>query len=261
MCYDISLSAPAEMLQEELPGIVMDPQLELNFGTYSHVLAQSFRRYPVLLQEDGLIKLKAFEWGLIPAYMNSPEKVREGRTSMCNARSEKLEDPKSVWYRLRKQRCLIPVNGIYEHREVSGWKNKVPYFVRIKSRKIFFLPGLYNYSPLPDVETGEVTGTFTVITRGANSLMKLIHNSGSNKGRMPLFLTREMEARWLDPLLTDDQLHDILHFELPADSLESWPVFSIRGRSPRPDGLEPFEAFAYDNLPPLQEEGRQGQLF
>ncbi|WP_411973658.1 hypothetical protein ACLCDV_10835 [Sphingobacterium sp. Lzh-3] len=38
---------------------------------------------------------------------------------MINARSERiLEDKKSYWYLLRKQGCLIPVSGTFEHRAI-----------------------------------------------------------------------------------------------------------------------------------------------
>jgi putative SOS response-associated peptidase YedK len=82
---------------------------------------------------------------------------------MCNARSEKiLNDDRSYWKRIRPQRCLIPVTGILEHREIKGWKNKVPYFIKIKDRPRFCIPRLYNYAP--DLQTGEVRATFTLIT-------------------------------------------------------------------------------------------------
>jgi putative SOS response-associated peptidase YedK len=100
---------------------------------------------------------------------------------MCNAQSEKiLGDKKSYWRRIRKQRCLIPVRAFFEHREVKGMKTKIPYVIRLKDRPVFALLGLYAYSPIPDMETGEVKGTFTVITRRANAVMEQIHNGGPN---------------------------------------------------------------------------------
>jgi putative SOS response-associated peptidase YedK len=255
MCYDVSLHAPIEMIQEQVPGLVVDPQLQLDLETHQHVLAQSFRKYPVVVSEDGVPHLRLFEWGVIADYMNTPEKIRESRTSMCNARSEKLQDKRSVWYRLRNKRCLVPVSGFFEHREISGWKNKVPYFIRVQDKPLFFLGGLYNYSPLPDIETGEVKGTFTVITRPANDLMKLIHNGGPNKYRMPMVLSHEDQQKWLDPSMKDEELIRMTEQEFPAQKMEAWPVFSIRTTKPRPDGLLSYERFKYDNLPELGQDG------
>src|SRR5688572_25280780 len=204
MCYDISFKTSLKTIQEAFPDIIIDPQLQLDFENI-HVLAQSFSKFPVVIFEDSSYKLKNFEWGIIADYMNTPEKIRQGRQWMCNAQSEKiLGDRKSWWHRIRNQRCLIPVTGIYEHREIKGWKNKVPYFIRVRNREIFCLPGLFHYAPVPDPETGEARGTFTIITRPANEIMKKIHNSGTNANRMPLFLTPELEYKWLFPDLGDN---------------------------------------------------------
>jgi len=64
---------------------------DISFEPTNHKVAQSFCPWPVAVNEDGL-KLKIFEWGVIADYMNTPEKIREYRTSMANARSEKILD-------------------------------------------------------------------------------------------------------------------------------------------------------------------------
>lgn len=254
MCYDISFSSNIELIADYLPGIVIDPQLTIDFDTTIHVQAQAFRKYPIILFEDDQYKLKTFEWGVIADYMNTPEKIKQSRHWMCNAQSEKvIGDKKSFWRRIRSKRCLVPVTGIYEHREIKGWKNKVPYLVRINDRPLFCIPGLYFYSPIPDIETGEVKGTFTLITRPANPVMKQIHNGGPNAGRMPLFLTKELELKWLEPGLTDEDIQAIMDFEMPSTNLEYWPVFSIRTTRPRPDNKLKNEPFEWENLPPLAE--------
>ena len=252
MCYDISFTTTIETVLDYLPDLVPDPQIRLDYNTYEHVMAQAFRKYPVVLFEDGQYKMKLFEWGVIPEYMNTPEKIKKGRNSMCNARAEKIvEDKRSYWHRIRRHRCLIPVTGIFEHREVRGFKTKVPYLVRVKDRTVFFLPGLYHYPLQGDPETGEITGTFTLITRGANDIMSKIHNSGDNANRMPMFLTPESEKEWLSPALDDEGISRILHYELPSDDLDYSPVYTIRTTKERPDGRKKLEPFEWANLPPL----------
>src|SRR5574338_131437 len=153
MCYDISFKTSIKTIRDYLPLIQTDPQLQMDFDNI-HVLAQSFSKVPVIIFEDATYKLKYFEWGVIADYMNTPDKIGQSRQWMCNAQSEKiLGDKKSYWHRIRKNRCLVPVTGFYEHREIKGWKKKVPYFIRLKNREIFCIPGLYHYSPLPDPET------------------------------------------------------------------------------------------------------------
>ncbi len=257
MCYDISYKISLESIEDYFGQVELDAQMEIDFETSMHVLAQSHRKYPVLIYEDGQYKFRPFEWGVIAEYMDSPEKIKKMRSSMCNARSEKiLGDKRSYWHRIRRKRCLIPVNGIFEHREIKGWKNKVPYYVQMKGRKMFCIPGLYHYSPIPDVDTGEIKGTFTLITREANSLMKQIHNSGDQAFRMPLFLTKDLEMKWLEPGLNDEEIQSILDFEMPSAELLYEPVFTIRTTKPRPDSKTKIDRFDWPNLPPLgNDEG------
>jgi len=262
MCYDISFSTTIEEITDYLPDMIVDPQISINFNTNPHVIAQAFQKYPIIVFEDATYKLKLFEWGVIPEYMNTPEKIKKGRNSMCNARSEKIiEDKKSYWHRIRKKRCLIPVTGIFEHREIKTWKNKVPYYVHMKNRKVFCIAGLYHYPNRADVETGEITGTFTLITRNANPVMKQIHNGGDNAFRMPLFLPRELEQKWLLPDLSDNEIQEILNYELPSESLDYAPVFTIRTTKERPDGRGKLDPYEWANLPPLGQDNPELSLF
>jgi len=262
MCYDISFSTSIEMVTDYLPGLIVDPQIGLDYEYQAHGMAQAFRTHPAIVFEEGQYKMKPFEWGVIADYMNTPEKIKKMRTSMCNARSEKIiDDRKSYWHRIRKKRCLIPVTGIFEHREVKGFKNKIPYLVTLADRPVFCLPALYHYPQVADVETGEVRGTFTIVTRAANSLMAGIHNSGDQAFRMPLFLTREKELEWLQPELDDEGIKALLDFEMPSESLVYHPVYTIRTTKERPDGRGKLEPFEWPNLPPVGVDSIEQTLF
>ncbi|MGB8190482.1 MAG: SOS response-associated peptidase family protein [Chitinophagaceae bacterium] len=257
MCYDISFKSSFELLSDYLPGLIVEPGMQLDIDMNMHVLAQAYRKFPIIIEDNGTYKLKMFEWGLIADYMNTPEKIKKSRSFMCNIRSEKiLGDKSSVWYRIRRNRCLIPVSGIFEHREIKRWKNKVPYYVTLNERPMFCIPGLFNYSPVPDVETGELTGTFALITRAANSVMKQIHNGGENAFRMPLFLRKELELKWLDSSSPDDELAKILDFEMPSEELQYHPVFTIRTTKTHPLGKSKTDFFEWPGLPELgNDEG------
>lgn len=223
-------------------------QNSIKFEPTYHKVAQSFSKWPVVINENGY-KVRLFEWGVIADYMNTPEKIKEYRNSMANARSEKvIDDKRSVWHRIRKNRCLVFTTGFFEHHE-AGLKKKVPYFIHIKGEPVFCFAGLYNYSPVPDLETGEVIGTFSIITRPANTLMAKIHNGGPNSNRMPLILTKELAEKWLNDKLSDEELTEILKFEFPASNLEAWPVNSIRVR--KNDDEKVIEEVKYENLPKL----------
>ena len=262
MCYDISFSTTIEMVTDYIPDLIIDPQIGIDYDMSPHIMAQAFKKYPVIIFEDGKYKTKLFEWGIIPEYMDTPEKIKKARNSMCNARSEKIiEDKRSYWHRIRRKRCLIPVTGIFEHREVKGFKNKIPYHIWLKDRKVFCIPGLYHYPNKADVETGEVTGTYTLITRAANSVIAQIHNSGDQAFRMPLFLPKELELKWLQPDLKDEEIQEILNFEMPSEVLKYEPVYTIRTTKERPDGKTKLEQFEWGSLPPLGVDSSEQTLF
>ena len=138
MCYDINFSPKYELITEYLPDIIIDKNIKMDFEMRPHVQAQWFQPFPIVTFKAGNYYLKLFEWGVIAEYMNTDEKIKAMRPSMCNARADKILDKKSYWYRIRKNRCLMPVVGIYEHREIKGWQNKVPYHVSIKKERMFF---------------------------------------------------------------------------------------------------------------------------
>jgi putative SOS response-associated peptidase YedK len=265
MCYDISYQVPLETVEDYFGNIVFDDeQLEFDFDITIHVLAQAFKKTLIVVHDGETYRGKMSEWGLISKGMKTPELIKKRRSWMCNAQSERIvNDKASAWHSLRHQRCLIPVTGIFEHRGIKGWKNKVPYYIHLKNRNMFCIPGLYNYSPVPNPETGELPLTHTLITRPANAVMRQIHNDGENAFRMPLFLPKDMEADWLDPNLTDTQLQEILEYEMPAEDLEYYPVFSIRTTKPHPTGGRKTDRFDWPNLPPLgQDDGElQKALF
>jgi putative SOS response-associated peptidase YedK len=259
MCYDVSFSTTIESIHDYFPQLIHDDQININFDAAVHIIGHTFGNHAIIYrsQEDSLPHLRLMEWGCIPFYeKNIPAFTKGFRKNMLNARSERiLEDTKSYWHKVRNRRCLIPVNGIYEHRKIPGWKNKVPYYVKLKDEKMFFLPGLYSVTDNVDTETGEASKrwSYTLITRGANSVMKLIHNDGDNKWRMPLFLPFDMAKEWLSHDLSPERYKEILDFEMPAESLDYWPVFTVRSPKPRPDEKRKDELYEWPGLPSLEE--------
>ncbi|MEO7049239.1 MAG: SOS response-associated peptidase family protein, partial [Ferruginibacter sp.] len=204
--------------------------------------------------EDKKLHVRMMEWGCIPFYVKDLDTFKRQRTTMLNARSERiLGDTKSYWYKIKNRRCLIPLSGFYEHRKVLGFKNKVPYFITLKKQPMFFLPGLYSVSEIVDKETGELIKhwSYTLITRDANSVMKQIHNDGENKWRMPLLLPFEESKKWLEEDLTPEDYKAILDFEMQSEELNCIPVYTIRSPKMRPDDKAKNEYFVWQGLPEL----------
>lgn len=253
MCYDISFTVKLKELPAYFPDLETTGQLELDFEGI-HIMGHSFNLHPVLIRDRDSKKfvLRPMEWGVIPFYIKDEKGFLRQRASMLNTRSERiLGDEKSYWYKIRNRRCLIPVTGIYEHRAIKGWKKKVPYYIRLKEQPVFFLPGLFSITDLPDLETGEMMKrhTFSLITRDGNDLMKKIHNDGENRGRMPLFLPRELSEEFLDEDLSPERYQEILRYEMPEEKMEAITVYTIRSAKPRPDGLAKNVYWEWEKLP------------
>jgi putative SOS response-associated peptidase YedK len=258
MCYDISFTVNIKQLSDYFPELEFDDQLNLDFDSGIHIMGHSYGEHPIIYRpaESKTLHCRAMQWGCIPFYVKDEKTFLRQRATMLNARSERiLGDEKSYWFKIRNRRCLIPVSGTYEHRAIKGWKKKVPYFIKLKDQPLFFLPGLYSVTELPDLETGEIQKryTFTLITRGANDVMVNIHNDGDNRSRMPLFLPKDLSDKWLSAELSVDDYKNILAFEMPADAMDYQPVFTIRSPKPRPDAKLKNEYWEWEKLPALGE--------
>ncbi len=253
MCYDISFTVKLKELSAYFPDLETDLQLDFDFDGV-HIMGHSFNDHPIIYRdrENHKLRLRAMQWGVIPFYVKEEKSFLRQRASMLNSRSERiLGDEKSYWFKIRGRRCLIPVTGVYEHRAVSGWKKKVPYFIHLKKQSLFFLPGLYSVADLPDLQTGEMLKrfTFSLITRNGNEMMRKIHNDGENRGRMPLFLPDNLAREWLDEELTDARYKEILDYEMSEQDMEAITVYTIRSAKPRPDGKAKNELWQWDKLP------------
>jgi putative SOS response-associated peptidase YedK len=222
MCLEIAFNSTLQLIDDYFPNLTHDGEIDFGPERGRRFSALDHDRYPVILQENGHYHRNYFEWGIIAEYMDTPEKIKATRKSMVSARSEKmLEDKRSFWNSIRHTRCLIPVTGIYESRQIKDWEDKVPYHIQLRDRKLFCIPGLYHYNTKrpPDPETGEMPGFFALLTRPANSVLRQIHNSGNNAFRMPLLLPKEMELEWLRPGLTNEEMATLLAYEMPSDQI------------------------------------------
>jgi putative SOS response-associated peptidase YedK len=120
----------------------------------------------------------------------------------------------------RKRRCLVPADGFYEWQKTGDGKQ--PWYVRDSGGEPMALAGLWELWDPPD--GGEPLASCTIITTGANELMRPLHD------RMPVVLDEAGRAAWLDPAAEPQQLEALLA-PAPDGILEAWPV-SRRVNSP-----------------------------
>lgn len=177
---------------EELPGPgTSDPDqaaVQGDLPTFYFISGFSHPFLPVITSGG----LHLYQWGLVPSWAKDTDGADEIRSKTLNARGETIFEKASFRGSILSKRCLLPVSGFYEWREVN--KVKYPYFISVRDEDIFSLGCIYAH--WTDRETGEVRHTFSIVTTPANPLMEKIHNS---KKRMPLIIARGDEPLWADP--------------------------------------------------------------
>lgn len=207
MCYKIKTDATPEALTKKYNAKILQPELlkpHYNLtGFYPNLIPiTDYAKLPVLTAHDR-DSFTFMQWGLLPSW-TTKEKAKIYATNNLNARAETIFELKSFAPALMKNnRCIIPVTGFYESREVN--KVKYPYFIHLKCDNIFSLAGIFE--SWLDNETGITIKSFAIITTQANPLMEKIHNKGL---RMPAILTKDLEFEWLKPELKEEEAQRLL---------------------------------------------------
>ncbi|HTA82824.1 MAG TPA: SOS response-associated peptidase [Bacteroidia bacterium] len=186
MCYKVKATASVEELRKRY-----NAELEQKFDEmrpYQGVSGFAHPKLPVITSEENG-KIQLMDWGLVPAWVKDEKTAAEMQNATLNARSETLFE-KPSFRSIMKKRCLILVNGFYEWHHAL--KEKIPYYIHLKSSALFALGGLYD--EWVNTNTGEIYKGFSIITVPANPLMAHIHNT---KKRMPLILPSSTEKEWI----------------------------------------------------------------
>lgn len=153
--------------------------------------------YAVVTGADGVARVQAFHWGLIPSWA----KERKIGNRMINARSETLAEKPSFRGLFKKKRCIIPMDGFYEWKpgrddgplNAKGKPLKQPLFIHRLDGEPLAVAGLWTAWKDPTDPESRFLHSATVITTSANKLMEPVHN------RMPVLVPESEWATWLDP--------------------------------------------------------------
>lgn len=214
MCGRFTLTTPAQRLagQFELSG-------ELPEITPSYNIAPAQEIAVVAANSEGERKLRRLHWGLVPRWSKDPEIG----SRMINARAETVAEKNSFKSAFKKRRCLILADGFYEWRRSeksqSGPGPKQPYYIRLETGSPYAFAGLWEHWEGEDDRGNERTiNSTTIITTGANELVGEIHD------RMPVILSPESYATWLDTTIQDaEELMPLLE-PYPSDQMQAYPV-------------------------------------
>ena len=153
-----------------------------------------------VIKEEGI---ELYEWGLIPEWIKDTASATELRTKTLNAKGETIFEKPSFRRNILSHRCLLPVRGFYEWRELNG--TKYPYYIQSEAGSGFLLGSVYD--SWTNRSTGEIRNTFSIVTTAANPLMEMIQNI---KKRMPLILSNSEAQVWLDPDITSVQIQQLI---------------------------------------------------
>ncbi|WP_378181106.1 SOS response-associated peptidase [Aquimarina sp. SS2-1] len=185
--------------------------------------------------------------GLVPFWVKDNAQRNSISKSTLNARGETIFEKASFRDAAKRKRCLIYVDGFYEHHH---YKSKTyPFYIHRKDGEPIIFAGLW--SEWLDKETGELQNTFSIVTTEGNELLTKIHNNPKLKGpRMPVILPDEFADKWLHPDEgeLDQQILQELIQPYPEEELIVYTVGRLRGKDYAGNVEEISNKVIYDDL-------------
>ena len=235
MCYDIKASLEAQLKRAKRRGDmeavrqIKEKLVPLTDLPLHHASGFDHPRLLIYPDSDPEFPMVA-TWGLIPHWVRDQAQKKNLWNSTLNARGETIFEKPSFRDAARDHRCVIYIDGFYEHYHLGG--KTFPYFIYHKEGNPLILAGLW--SEWEDPSNGEWIRSFTIVTTSGNALLSRIHNNPKIQGpRMPLILHDALVEDWLLPAtdrLDEQRLKDMM-MPYPDSELEAHTVRRLRGKS------------------------------
>lgn len=177
MCGRFTLTVDPKALMEhfDLKAADFAPQTRYNVAPTQTV---------AVVYDESPEVLASAQWGLIPSWSKDPSIG----SRMINARAETLLEKPSFRNLVKKRRCLVLADSLYEWRTNEDG-SKTPMRIMLKSHEPFGFAGLWDAWKTPE---GEWLKTCTIITGEPNEIVAPIHN------RMAVILPHGAERDWLN---------------------------------------------------------------
>lgn len=236
MCYDIKASLEAQLKRAKRNNNVkaileieqkLIPFTDLPIHHKSGFQHPKLLIYPNTSPNNPIIA----HWGLIPHWVKDVETQKKIWNNTINARSESIFSKPSFRDAAKSKRCLVYVDGFYEHHHHHG--KTYPFFVHAKNKEPLCLAGLW--SEWIDTQSGEIIPSFTIITTKGNAMLAKIHNNPKLKeARMPVIFQEEQALKWLaHPVNSPLDQEELLRICGPASEsfLEAHTVLKLRGKA------------------------------
>ena len=186
-------------------------------------------------------------WGLVPFWVKNTDQKNKLWNNTLNARSETIFEKPSFRESANKKRCILYIDGFYEHHHNKG--KTYPFYISSKNESSLSIAGLW--SEWVDRTTGEILNTFTIVTKKGNEFMAKIHNNPKlQEARMPLILLEDQEDLWLQAESSEFDksiLLNLIQVNNEID-LQAHTVAKIRGKNALGNVPEASQYFKYDAL-------------
>ncbi len=235
MCYDIRASLETQLKRalrrgdQEAADEIREKLLPFTDLPLFHASGFSHPRLLIYTDESPEYPSVA-TWGLIPHWVKDSDQQKQIWNRTLNARGETIFEKPAFRLAAKSNRCLIFVDGFYEHHHHNG--STYPHYIHRRDGEPLVLAGLY--SDWADPETGEVLTSFSIVTTEGNPMMARIHNNPKLAGpRMPLILPDDLADQWLQPCEDgpDRQALEELIRSYPEEELTAYTVGKLRGKS------------------------------
>lgn len=217
MCFTVAILRKGELITAQeyyssLP-VVSKSGASIPELPYHYLVSGfSYPRLAIVKQDS----VSLYEWGLVPSWVKDQKTADDIHSKTLNAVGETVFEKPSFRKSILSQRCLLPVSGFYEWREVNGVK--YPYYIQLKEQDYFSLGSIYD--TWINKDTGEIRNTFSILTTPANPFMEKIHNL---KKRMPLILSQEDQLKWLEPDLKTEHIKDLIK-PFPESKMKAYTI-------------------------------------
>lgn len=252
MCYDIKASLEAQLKRalrrgdEEAAAQIREELIPHTDLPLFHASGFSHPRLLIYTDEDPDFPVAA-TWGLVPHWVHDAQQQKKLWNQTLNARGETIFEKPSFRRAAESNRCLLYVDGFYEHHHHGG--HTYPYYIHRQDGRPMALACLY--SDWRDPAGGAPMTTFSIVTTEGNKMLARIHNNPKLEGpRMPLILPDELADRWLQPLheaRDRDELEALIR-PYPEEELASHTVARLRGKEYPGNVPEISEPVGYPEL-------------
>jgi len=240
MCGRFALGIPRKAISQRF-GLEAAPDAPARFNIAPGQLVEAVLAAPDI-RMGSFRRMGLFRWGLVPSWAKDPSIGAR----LIIARAETAAVKPAFRAALRRRRCLIPAQGIYEWSGPAGngkaRQLRQPWFITSASGELLALAAIWEHFESP---AGEVVDSLAVLTCEANDLIRPLHH------RMCVLVRPQDDARWLDPRQeTPRDIADILALR-PWPGMEMYRV-STRVNSPAHEGAE--------LIAPVTEQGGRNML-